>query len=249
MRIRIYPYRQSSGGARALARALGGLVLRREDSRYRPRPNDTVINWGSAVLPDALLAQSPLNHPGCVKDARDKLRTFAILSSNGVPVVEWTTNKAAAEAWLNDGAVFVRHSTRGQGGSGIELVPGTHDWLPDAPLYTKQFRATHEYRVHVAGDQTFVTKKRRRNGAERSAVRNYANGYVYCTTNVNPPNSVPSVGVAAVHALGLDFGAVDMLCTEGGECRVLEVNTAPGLEGRTIAWYAEQIGNLMRGVN
>jgi glutathione synthase/RimK-type ligase-like ATP-grasp enzyme len=245
MTTRIYPYRQGSSGARALAAALGGLVLRREGSRYRPRSGDRIINWGAADMPLSLMALSPINHPGCVKDARDKLRTLNLLRAGGVPTVEWTTNKADAEAWLRDGAVFVRHSLTGQGGSGIEVVPPEHDWLPDAPLYTKLFRARHEYRVHVVGCATFVVKKRRRAGAERNVVRNHANGYVYCTNNVVPHPNVLDVGIRAVYALGLKFGAVDVLCTDGGEARVLEINTAPGLEGRTIEFYRDSIAQII----
>jgi glutathione synthase/RimK-type ligase-like ATP-grasp enzyme len=40
-------------------------------------------------------------------------------------------------------------------------------------------------------------------------------------------------------ALGLDFGAVDIIQDDGGNFYVLEVNTAPGLEGQTIKSYAE----------
>lgn len=256
MTTRIYPYRQASSGARALADALGILVLRREGSRYRPRSGDSIINWGAADMPMSLTALRPLNHPGAVADARDKLRTFGLLGAAGVPTVEWTTSPTAAEAWWRAGSsVFVRHSTTGQAGSGIQVVTqndaigdvehATLDAWPAAPLYTRHFRAEHEYRVHVVGDATFVTKKRRRNGAPPALVRNHANGYVYCTNNVTPHQSVLDAGVRAIKALGLTFGAVDLLCSRAGEARVLEVNTAPGLEGRTVEFYASKLGAML----
>jgi glutathione synthase/RimK-type ligase-like ATP-grasp enzyme len=193
------------------------------------------------------------NHPGCVKDARDKLRTLALLQAGGVPTVEWTTNREDAAAWLRDGVVFVRHSLTGQGGSGIEVldpdvaVPVGADDMPQAPLYTRYFRARHEYRVHVIQGRTYVQKKRRRNGASTALVRNHANGYVYCTGGVEAPASVIQAGVSAVALLGLDFGAADILCTEGGTARVLEVNTAPGLEGSTLSFYAEHMQEMTNG--
>jgi glutathione synthase/RimK-type ligase-like ATP-grasp enzyme len=48
---------------------------------------------------------------------------------------------------------------------------------------------------------------------------------------------VQSAATEAVRCLGLDFGAVD-ICTDGdGQPFVLEVNTAPGLEGTTLEKY------------
>ena len=47
---------------------------------------------------------------------------------------------------------------------------------------------------------------------------------------------------AAIKALGLDFGAVDIIYNEAEDQHyVLEVNTAPGLEGTTLQKYTEAI--------
>lgn len=43
----------------------------------------------------------------------------------------------------------------------------------------------------------------------------------------------------AVEAVGLDFGAVDILANDEGQCWVLEVNAAPGLGGSMPKLYAE----------
>jgi glutathione synthase/RimK-type ligase-like ATP-grasp enzyme len=44
--------------------------------------------------------------------------------------------------------------------------------------------------------------------------------------------------INACKALGLDFGAVDLIQDIKGNYYVLEINTAPGLEGATVANYA-----------
>jgi hypothetical protein len=57
------------------------------------------------------------------------------------------------------------------------------------------------------------------------------------------PEELKQLGAAAVDALGLDFGAVDILHGMDGQYHALEVNTAPGVqEARTgIAKLADKI--------
>jgi D-alanine-D-alanine ligase-like ATP-grasp enzyme len=48
-------------------------------------------------------------------------------------------------------------------------------------------------------------------------------------------------------ALGLDFGAADVLFNaRRNQAYVLEVNTAPGLEGQTVNDYAEAFKEMIR---
>lgn len=46
-----------------------------------------------------------------------------------------------------------------------------------------------------------------------------------------PPEELRAAGVNAIDALGLDFGAVDILHGKDGKVYVLEVNTSPGTQG------------------
>ena len=254
MRTRMLRYGPSDG-AKALSRALNVRMLSLRGSKFRPRPGDTILNWGSHHYPDGNPAWQMtgwINSPRAVGWARDKIGTFRLLGQRGaevggpVPTVDWTTDGNVAREWNKEHTVIARLTTTGQGGAGIVVLPPLSEWI-EAPLYTKLFRARHEYRVHaVRGEGVIdVQKKRRRNGVERSTVRNLENGYVYTRENVVAPAMVLQCAVEAIAALGLDFGAVDILCTEGGEARVLEVNTAPGLEGTTVEKYAAALNRLI----
>lgn len=236
-------YRGASGAVGMLVEALGAAMLRRTGSTYRPRAGDLVVNWGSTECPSFAPARM-LNNPDSVSRAVNKTTCLSILRTAQVPTVEWTQERSVAERWLRNSTVFVRQQTSASRGRGI-LVRTNSDGLgplPEARLYTRHFNGRYEYRVHVVrGEVIDVQQKKRRRGAARNLVRSYANGYVYCRGGVEAPESVKQASLDAVRALGLDFGAVDILCKQDGTCAVLEVNTAPGIEGTTVEKYAEAI--------
>lgn len=92
--------------------------------------------------------------------------------------------------------------------------------------------ADHEYRVHI-----FMGKSIRI--SEKQLVGRIGNHKVY--TTIKPTGEVKHVRKAAkqaVKALGLDFGAVDVL-EKDGRAYVLEVNAAPGLGGSMPRLYAK----------
>ena len=75
-------------------------------------------------------------------------------------------------------------------------------------------------------------------------VRNLAGGFIYANQAIEAPQAACHNAVAAVTALELDFGAVDVVVTATGKCYVLEVNTACGLAGTTLDKYVEVFRNL-----
>ena len=72
-------------------------------------------------------------------------------------------------------------------------------------------------------------------GESNPLIKNLDNGWVFCRTGISLPDDARNQAIAAVRSLGLDFGAVDVLYREREDkAFVLEVNTAPGLEGTTL---------------
>jgi len=55
------------------------------------------------------------------------------------------------------------------------------------------------------------------------------------------PDDIKKVSLAAVKALGLDFGAVDLVLDLEGNPYILEVNSAPGLEGTAFEKWTEAL--------
>lgn len=62
--------------------------------------------------------------------------------------------------------------------------------------------------------------------------RNYHNGYAFqLVASEAVPRPAVDIAISCIAALGLDFGAVDILLGNDKKFYVLEVNTAPGVEG------------------
>ena len=78
------------------------------------------------------------------------------------------------------------------------------------------------------------------------SIRNIHTGWVYCRDNYIPDPTSIQLAIDAVQAVGLDFGAVDLIYNQHyNQFYILEVNTAPGLEGTTLINYVNAfIGDL-----
>ncbi len=243
-RIFIYPYINSSKSVKALVSGLPALAIKRKESRFRDGARKLVINWGRMKLPSIIDEEKVVNHPDAVRDASNKLRTLKVLTEAGVPCPKFTTDIEVAKEWLTEKqgrCVFARKLLHGKAGAGI--LACTHpEELPPAPLYTRYIKKQDEYRVHVIGGNVVdVQRKMRRNGAEADwRIRTGANGFIFGRGGIEPPEQVLEVAVRAVVALALDFGGVDVIWQRASEkAFVLEVNTAPGIEGTTVGIYAD----------
>jgi glutathione synthase/RimK-type ligase-like ATP-grasp enzyme len=120
-------------------------------------------------------------------------------------------------------------------------------------LYVQYVKKQQEFRVHVAfGEVIDVQEKRKRKDLPEDfstnfQVRNHQTGWVYCREDITEPNELRPMAVAATAALGLDFGAVDLIYNaKRNECFCLEINTAPGLEGQTVKKYADAFVRALR---
>lgn len=251
MKYKILPYKMTSKSAKLLASTLGALRIQDYTrSRYRYRPSHKVINWGLSQSHPRVSSEILLNTYEAVEQAACKLKTLERLHGNQVPTLEWTEQKSTAEEWLtptetSPSKVYCRTLLSSHSGRGI-VVAETPEELVEAPLYTKGLTDWEECRIHIDKDGTVIDwqRKLRRNGATSSTnIRNHSNDYVFCRNVSRPPEEAFEVSKDAICALGLDFGAVDLaICAERGPL-VLEVNTAPGLEGSTLENYASYFRN------
>ncbi len=258
-RLNVLPYKMASASATALADELGVAKIRLSTAcRYNHTANKLVINWGNAgsVQHTRVNESRILNTFSAVNIAGNKLLAFRALQGAGVSIPEFTTDPIEADNWLREGInVIERHVLRGHSAEGIVLLDSGDSVLvadPNCPLFTKYMRKTQEYRVHVVqGVVTDVQRKARRietpDDQINWQIRNHDNGFIYArefAMNAERQEALKLVSLAAIEALGLDFGAVDLMYHRDTGFTVLEVNTAVGLEGTTLSLYANAFQHI-----
>lgn len=259
MSLVVSPYKMGSKSAQALAKALSDKAGRkvfqvdRESRTFQGRQRHLAINWGVGTPPVwAASVGGFVNQHRSVAIASNKLATFNVLSNTVRQFLpEFTTEQAIAKGWYDSGEVVVcRTVLNGHSGAGIVIASSAANIaLVPAPLYTKYVKKSKEFRVHVAFGQVIDTQeKRKRQEVPREninfQIRSHANGWVFCREGIQKPEGLDALAIAAVSGLGLDFGAADIIFNErNNKLVVLEVNTAPGLEGGTVNSYCNAIWN------
>lgn len=247
----IYPYKMGSRSAKDIAMSVGALRVH-PNGRYRPRPTDTIVNWGNSLTPTWIdranrVGARILNKPKNVRLASNKILTFETLKNANVNIPKFTTNIEDLENW--EGKVYVRSLVNSSQGNGIEIIDLDEMFysdIPYAPLYTQAIDVKAEYRVHVFNGEVidYVKKMRKVDDIpdeHQLQVRNHKNGWIFCREGLNRLERIEKLAIDSVKALGLDFGAVDIVRDQDNECFVLEINTACGMEETTLSKYSDNI--------
>lgn len=209
------------------------------DERLRRVESDCILNWGYSGTGDS---DDWINKPKMVKRAANKANAKMIMWVRGVPTpMPMTPEYAAFEMEARERLMIGREDRTGQGrrlliastASDVrEKTSATHwcDWI----------KADEEYRVHVVADKVIkISEKVNPDfepGGHDFAIRSHNRGWTFQVPTLPKGQRGPMRMAAkdAVRALGLDFGAVDVLRQSStGEVWVLEVNTAPALTDAT----------------
>lgn len=249
--MKLLPYKRFSKSSSALRHYFPWRHFRVVDPAKTPVGRELVMNWGSTKeYPRAVC--SWLNHPLKVKIAANKLLALTKMKEMGVSIPDFTTDVNVAKEWIQEEyIVLARFKLNGHSGQGIKVCKTLEELPGNAPLYVRYYRKKSEFRVHVFQGRVidYVEKKAREGSTTMSNfnkyIRSYDNGWVFCRDNIEDIAKVKDEAIKAVASLGLDFGAVDVIWTKKDKAIILEVNTAPAIEGTTVERYANAVRNLI----
>ena len=167
----------------------------------------------------------------CVNELAREFQRFSVFLTTPPPVVQPAT-------WL--GRMF-NHV------GGNDLLRAT---IPTPDFFSKKEDIVEEYRIHsFNGKSIRAGKKAHREGVQQphAWIRSYDGGWSIRYDGFESKKAMRDLANAAVAALGLQFGAVDIGKKRDGSLIVLECNRAPGLEGGTVDSYARAIAGWING--
>ena len=170
--------------------------------------------------------------------AHDQLSTlyqniYTFMNNRNTNRVAWERTPAVpAETWLGRRNNHV-------GGDDLLNPQGAPDY------FSKKEAIVEEYRLHMFRGKSvragLKTPAPERVATPHAWIRSYDSGWTIRYDGFQSTKPMRKLARAALKALGLDFGAVDMGKKADGSLIVLEVNRAPGLENNTTKTYAKHI--------
>ena len=241
------------------------LRVQHTSTKYQPRPSDYIINWGCSKDFTWNNTNNTTNYKNCI----NKLHFFEHITAHNkvfpekhINIPEWTTSIHTACEWHKNKQEFVvRTILNGHSGAGIYFIPKwdgvtEYDWykedhpgidLSTAPLYVQYKKKRHEYRVHFFKEGNnykiidVVQKKKKKEFVNHNTqIRSYKNGWIFARENITEPPDLRTQALNAAFASRLPFGAIDIIWNKfENKCYILEINTAPGIEGTTLLNYVE----------
>lgn len=235
-------------------------------------PVSLAINWGcglqkgrTAKSRSRLLSyrdiKKVINPPEVVQICSNKKTFFETMKVDGGPnIPEVTFDIEEALRWAEEGKVVLGRQEHGSSGQDIAFFNEDPAGFLNSQLWTVYKKKKAEYRFHIiAGEIILVQQKVLPSSAPDGSpipadqvdfrIRTHRNGFIFQKKNLDIPEQCRLQALAAFNVLakkGLDFGAVDVIYNRLEDAAyVLEVNTAPGLEGSTIDDYVQAFKKLI----
>lgn len=204
-----------------------------------PRNIDILIRWGSTKKADARVTWNPTK---AIWKSTNKKFCRELLAQEGIPVPRMGEDKFPC----------IARPTKHARGQKFIVCRSREDVLrarrKGCSYFSEFYPKRHEYRVHIgSGKILFISEKI---GGNHPFVWNHGKGYIFKPLRRHEFRpEVYRPAKAALKALGLDFGAVDVMTDAIGDFPVAvvsEVNTAPAGSPYMIRKYVEYFKEILK---
>lgn len=237
-------------------------------------PKRTIYRMGSTTPTEKITRRTDyieINSPEGCKISGDKILMKLKFAENDIPTAEYAimtanideeTFKTRLHESLQEWKRMIikhKHSSKGNGIWFVDSEETLNEWLNSHHNYSdyvfeKYYTYSKEYRLHVDDNGCFYTcRKMLKNDAEVRWHRHESNSVWILEDNelfAKPANWQDIVDdcVRAIHAVGLDIGAVDVkvqTSSDNPKYIILETNSAPALGEIGIEKYKEALINYI----
>lgn len=205
-----------------------------------------IIRWGNSDGVRFRARDGLLNSKNAIAQTADKLSSLEIMKVADVSVPEFSHTRADLSTI---GFPLIGRTRHHQGGSGLKIINNRFELLRDneSAYWMEKIEIDREYRVHVFGGEVIGVYLKVENedfeGDINQDIRNLTNGWRFSMRDIpRVRDDIKQTGVESVEALGLDFGAADIVVGTDDVVYVLEVNSAPSLdiEGTIFQTYLDK---------
>jgi hypothetical protein len=209
---------------------------------------EPLIRWGSRAdaWRDNQGELRVLNSAASIERASHKLESLELLRDRDIPVPDFDMN---AEALVERaGYPILGRRFQHARATDVVLCLQRRDFRRrPRDYYVAYIPTNREYRLHVAGGEVIRVQGKYLDNVEDYLpwVRNFATGHRFRAPSRRLHNARLKSAVGAVEALGLDFGAVDLIVADDGSHYVLEVNTSPACSPRTGMAYCNAFARML----
>lgn len=267
----LFPYNRKSRSYKDLSKALGSrwkqpsefqLFIEQHPeyltSGTSAKRIPLIINWGSANLPNwvKVCAKRVLNPVSAVAVCRNKIKFFDKVK-DAARVPDYTTDFETAMNWVRDGKIVMGRSANGSCGTDIVFYEDDPGQFQSSEFWVQYKKKKFEFRVHIVAGEVISLQQKAIRSADAEGqpipagtidfrIRNHRNGFIFKRNEITVPSDVIEQAKLAFRAVpGLDFGAIDVIYNQHEDkAYVLEINTAPGLEGQTLTDYTKAFENV-----
>jgi len=239
-------HRRSEPTGRVLAEALSMEHGRMLLGEARTNAPSGLIRWGNRSAPNIDVPARCLNRAAAIELASHKLKSLDLLREAGIPVPDFDTDPEALVE--RAGYPILGRRMQHARATDVVLCLQRRDWRRrPRDYYVAYIPTNREYRLHVAGGEVIRIQGKYLDVREDYVpwVRNYATGHRFRAPRKRLHNARLASAVGAVEALGLDFGAVDLIVADSGAHYILEVNTSPSCSPRTGAAYVTAFARML----
>jgi len=201
---------------------------------------DILFNYGvsgfnAVIKPNCQI----INNPKSVQTCVNKLKTFYSLYKDA-DVIQFTEKPKKAIEWIKEGnTVVARKQTNGYQGKGLEYIYTEEEFNnTPAKFWTKYFDHQHEVRVNVYQGKILTVYEKINNEAKNETE------FIHLDIDGEHPDVTKMISGISKN-IGIEFYGMDILVDDEGNCKLLEINSAPILHKET----ATKLASIFKSLN
>lgn len=212
-----------------------------------------IICWGTSELKEKINLKNFkfINNYYVIQNNRNKFKSLEIMDKKGVMIPRFYKIDVVLEKIRKKEISFplIARKNRHQGGSGLIMCLCASDIkraIKNKYDYFVEYIPNDvELRVHIFGEKVIRISKKERNYDGERWIKNRERGWYFKDISIDTVKEWDKTIIQecknAVQSMHMQFGAVDVIYSDFNIPYVIEINSAPALNGKGLEIYSNEI--------